>query len=57
MKTRISRRSLLAGLLASVTMPRLPVGKPPMTYIMFEPIPLERLGFRGDRIVVDDPWA
>jgi hypothetical protein len=48
----INRRQLLAGLLASVTLPRLP-GPPGQTsYIMFEPIPLERL----DRIVIDDPW-
>jgi hypothetical protein len=48
----INRRQLLAGLLASVTLPRFP-GPPGQTsYIMFEPIPLERF----DRIVIDDPW-
>lgn len=55
----ISRRSLLVGLLASVTMPRLPLPTPKgVSYIVFEPITLEYFErFHGDRIVIDDPWA
>lgn len=54
----ISRRQLMAGLLASAFAPRLPA--PATAYVMFEPIPLERIGewvtgeWRGDRI---DPYA
>lgn len=40
----ISRRTMLVGLLASVTMPRLPIPTRGISYIVFEDIPLERFG-------------
>lgn len=47
----ISRRTMLAGLLASVTMPRLPLPTRGVCYIVFEDIPLERFAAKLPRMI------